>query len=1361
MTGGRGAPSPTTDGPSRQGGRVDVFVSYHDADRSWVRGVLLPALDDAGISYLDEDSLPLGEPRYVATEAAIADADRVIAVLTAPYLDGRETSLVTLLTAEYGDATQTWPLIPIRRDDAALPPRLAMLVPLDMRIESDWDDGVERLCRDLGAIAIDERPVPRCPYPGMTAYTTDDAERFVGRSADVAHMIDRLRLGPVLTVIGPSGCGKSSLVFAGLIPQLDAASRGGRGWTSVVVRPGADVHAALASAVGVDRTAAPAELTSAIERRAQDTDLLVVIDQAEEIFTGAEHAGRRGHRDAHASQQRLASTLSLVSELEHVRTVLTIRADFYGHLMSSPLWPVLESTRFDVRPLQGEDLRDAIIEPAEAVGVYVEPGLVERLVADAAQEPGLLPFVQETMVMLWSRIHRRLLTLARYEALVVARPEDGGATRSGLHVAMALHASGAVDALDRPQAQTAQRVLIRLVQFGHGRANVRQRQSVDELVSAAASEREFEEVLEHLVQRRLVTVSGEADDRTRTVDLAHEALITGWPRFEEWLDERRGAELARRYFVDLAERWRAQGGSRLDDPSVVARAWGWARGQDADRGLGTADLAEAERWLDSPHAHEVGMDRPPITDLVEHSRAWHAARTRFWRWLTAVLAGLSLALGVAAGGAWWLARLADERAETVTALLLAAASERPPEELDLAVLLALEAVERNPTVENQGALRNALETSPQLLRFLPPRDVDVLAVAASRDGRWMASGGGDGLVHLWDLGAVSDEPVVLEGHDGDVLALAFSPDGRWLASASRDDTVLVRDVTEPDRPPVRLSAAEPSPLVGECRARENLGNARDVRAVAFSPDGRELAFAGHSGLVERYEVATWAVSTPLSGHVCDVTDVAYSPDGSMLASASRDDTVRLWDRATGTVEVLGDATPVRGDPGDIRAVAWHPDSDTIAYAGNDRLVRTLRLSTMAETQIGNHDERVFALAFGPGGDTLYSAAADRAIHVWEPANGPQAPGRSLAGHRGPVRDLAVLPDGGLISGAEDGYVEVWDPARDVRLGRSLADVDGRAVAVVGAGDVVVGGLDDGRLVAWDSATTSVIAESRAIADAAIEQVVALGDGRYAAATGDTVAVWDPTSGELVGWAADADDGTQASLRAIASVGDGQLAVTADDAGVLRWWDTVSGRQSATPVRLSECSVLAVAVHPDADLLLATCNEGGAFAVDLDERGPVAVRAVAGTGKDAATFSPSGQLVTGGADGVTGLWRPGELGGRPDLRVDAVGERVRDVEVDPTGRLAVSVMGNEVHLWDVRTGRQFGGPWDLRTGVLDASFVGDGSVLAVVASPATQLLIDVDLESWRTAACDLVRRDLVDREWAAVVGDGGPRVSCAR
>jgi WD40 repeat protein len=67
-------------------------------------------------------------------------------------------------------------------------------------------------------------------------------------------------------------------------------------------------------------------------------------------------------------------------------------------------------------------------------------------------------------------------------------------------------------------------------------------------------------------------------------------------------------------------------------------------------------------------------------------------------------------------------------------------------------------------------------------------------VAVAQDGTWLASGGWDGMVRIWDVASWAEQ-VSMTCHPDGVWAVAVAPDGTWLASGGSDKTVRVWDVT--------------------------------------------------------------------------------------------------------------------------------------------------------------------------------------------------------------------------------------------------------------------------------------------------------------------------------------------------------------------------------------------------------------------------------------------------------------------------------------------------------------------------------------------------------------------------------------
>ena len=231
--------------------------------------------------------------------------------------------------------------------------------------------------------------------------------------------------------------------------------------------------------------------------------------------------------------------------------------------------------------LDEKELSEAIVQPAEGVGVYVEAALVERIVADAGSEPGILPFVQETMRLLWTKVERRYLPVQAYETLVLPRSAYDGRRMeevTGLQAAIAMHAEAVFTKLEEPQQAIARRIFIRLVHFGEGRSHTRRQQPVSRL-RGGSDPALFEPVLTYLAdeKNRLLILGGEEKGLECKVDIAHEALIGAWPRLLGWSEKQREAEEFRRGFAQDSDQWmgKQQDVFFLYEGTKLAEALSW------------------------------------------------------------------------------------------------------------------------------------------------------------------------------------------------------------------------------------------------------------------------------------------------------------------------------------------------------------------------------------------------------------------------------------------------------------------------------------------------------------------------------------------------------------------------------------------------------------------------------------------------------------------------------------------------------------------------------------------------------------------------------------------------------------------
>ena len=733
------------------------------------------------------------------------------------------------------------------------------------------------------------------PYKGLRSFTEADARDFHGREDLANALTAAVSRSRVTMVVGASGAGKSSLLHAGLLPRL--RSDGARIVTMVPTDgPCAQLRTALLT-VALAPLAAKLEQALPFVADEAPSEFVLVVDQFEEVWTLA----------APDERNRFIALLhSVITDRSlRARVVFGIRADFVDRPLSDPmLGPLVAPQSFLIAPMTSAEIAAAVRAPANAVGVSFEPGLDAEIVAEVANQSASLPMLQFALAELYERREGAVIPTSAYRAM-------GGVAGAVAARAESLHAE-----LDSNSQDNARRLFTRLVTPGAGAEDTRRR------VNRSALPEHINTIADAFVAHRLLVVDRDPATREPTLDIAHEALLTRWPRLRGWLDDNREQLQQLQHLTRAAEEWSAAG----------------RRNSDLYRGPRLA-------LLDDIDTVNAAILTPTETDFLDASRKASEEEQRSERQRIARLrraltaAALALVVAITAGTLALVQRnKADDRAREAAmarddATTQAVEAERQTElarsatddanisrliaqsradaqsDSTRALLLAVEAYKRRPNWQTAGAVQSVLVQQPTgVLGYL--------------------SGKGP-------FGTLAYGKSVLVGRDGDALAVWNTSDYRRIRTIS--DAIIAEgdlSLSADDAFVAVFNAA--GILVFDVAAGKQLAKLSyesAVTAIAFDPaDSQRLAVGRADGSVEMVRWRTSAVDFALPRSSARVDEIAFDRLGRRLAVATRDVKGRVFDVATRSVLVVVD-TAAQPAPGQKSGIALSPSGDNVATFG--------------------------------------------------------------------------------------------------------------------------------------------------------------------------------------------------------------------------------------------------------------------------------------------------------------------------------------------------------------------------------------------------------------------------------------------
>jgi WD40 repeat protein/tRNA A-37 threonylcarbamoyl transferase component Bud32 len=454
-------------------------------------------------------------------------------------------------------------------------------------------------------------------------------------------------------------------------------------------------------------------------------------------------------------------------------------------------------------------------------------------------------------------------------------------------------------------------------------------------------------------------------------------------------------------------------------------------------------------------------------------------------------------------------------------------------------------------------------------------------------------------------------------------------------------------------------------------------------AAVVSPDGRQVAVAGHDGIIRMLDAVTLQAIESFQSGQNEVNGLAFARDGGHLASAGQDGSICLWELPGGRL-----LRRIPAHPEQAFQCEFFDDGRVLISCGeNDPFVRIWDVATGGSAgSLDGHEEGVEFLVRAPSGKVLASVSSDRTARLWDIASRTLL--HTLRAHDDRLTSICFVRQGSVVvTGGLDGRVCAWDVSSGNLLRRhALYDPVQSLTAAADDARVIVGDRGgaitvlpaslDGLLPAPGSPTPAVPRD--------LTSVVLIGeDGGPPAETSD-VGGTKPTYAPVDVKTWPAHQGRVYSLAR----GTGSTCFSAGDDGFVKRWST----EERSPI-------LEWPAAPLSDLADLS-QAGGLLAID----GTETMHVVRRPADDAAISNPLQttcvQRACATRDGITlvGVTKIGAIcrwsWAEPephDLGVLSTHAAPTDLALSPDGSEFVAIdFGQNLILWiDARTGSELG------------------------------------------------------------------------
>jgi WD40 repeat protein len=1254
------------------------------------------------------------------------------------------------------------------------------------------------------------------PYPGLDIFQEADHRRFFGREALAGQMLAHLETNRLLAVSGPTGSGKTSVVLAGLLPELKAGKlKDSQTWQFLpMLEPGttplenlgqsllggstADPSALADEAQGLRASAS--RLRQRLEALYPQQPVVVLIDNLKDAFTL-----NTAEADVKALMDNLLELVQANDRQD--RVILIMRSEYEDRLARFPdFQAAYQQARLPVVALNAGELRDAILKPAEMIGLKFDDGLADELVRNLVGEPSALPLLQFTLLCLWQSRQKNRITWESYQQLGEARQ------------ALATTADQVYETMIPEDQVAARRILLRLARPGEGLEVTIHHIHLEALYRAGEAQDRVDRVLKRLVDEGLLRRIPAEDPLQVSYEIGHETLVRAWPRLGEWLEEERIALRRRLRLKSAAEQWQSLGRDEgaLWRGQMLAEAleFGDLRPLEAEFVQASQEaILAVEQARERARQQEESRQREIVAEQTNRAQVQTRVTQRL-RWLTGLLVFILAAALAAAGYAFVQFRLASANAQQaaeyeaqIQQALLDAETQRDRAQYEAGQeQTALAEAEAGKGVAEQAAEQARLARLEAETARAEAEAARLEAENAARldRGRSLAAGGIANLRSDPPLGLLLALQAVEQTNQAGQAPPLEAVDALHQATRAAQASLTLYSL------PLDQSAEDVRYLAGGdgrvLVAIEETGGLSTITgwniltgrqafririafSLSFSPPSiilldRELRVIGLGVTRETIELHNLSngvvISTVGQGSV--LASAALSPDGRRVLLANRQNLVQVWDTAT------GNQVDTKVDPGNQRQifhVYFNADGSRYATINRQGIVKIWDFpgGSLQTTLTDTLPTEAPLVTFSPDGALLAATLTGQQVGVWDTASGARR--FVFPGGQQPVNQLLFSPDSSQLAIASlDGHVQLWDTQSGAELytitserqpvlsmvfqpeTRSLVTVNALGVvkqwytlpaanALSLPGSILAACPMNRQLATirpgegiriWDSASLEQLAS---LPIQAASQVFAVDSGLSLAAVAldqGRVQLWDFAGGQ----AGRVLQGSQAPATALAFHPLEPLLAVGRQDGQVEVWQVADG-QLRLNLAAHRASVTALTFSPDG-LRLGTVSADG-FGRLWDTRSGLAEAGLLAHqgGITSLDFSPDGQQVASvGMDGKLRVWDVRRVA--MTLEIDAHRQPALAVEFSPDGRqIATASQDGSVRLWDAAAGEQLMNLSGYPSAITGLHFLPNQGQLAVATTEGVIYLEALDLQKLLDLGQALVSRPFTAEECQRYLG----------